>query len=545
MPESSTASPQSPPHRPRLVLIVSDGPLLVGDPEQVAGRAASHAAIRVPPLGIPALATTVATGVDALVHGIVTDSMVDPDTLKIRPTLWSDCRFPTFWTAAAEQGLHTLTIDWPATADDPDLPDAIPPTTINAAVRALSSTDAQPLATLLPEDISDEDTQRGIRFLARMGETLAHANAAIAYETPPDLLAMVLRSGDTIVKDTSLAAFMQQRIESFIENLSTDTAVLIVRRWIAPDDTVARTIPYAMTLIGGPQHPSVRNPAVTLQSLGGGVHMLAGLTCPHGVAVPKWPFLTIHNAQDRPLALGAVEDPTDWDALVQRVLAVTDETGRRKATAVLISRFAQLSAVALMRQRWADLEPIAKRLVTLRGNPQDYWLRIYAADRRGNKADLPEAINAMVEAHGDHVVTNVARCLELITSDQDKTRAILQDIEPAKLPIKSALGMLGRLCLHTGLNQQGTSAIRQAIQLAVATGADRTLLATHLLKDGRPDEAWTAIGRVGKPPGNRMWCLLRLRILLALGRRDQAQQLAAEILEQYPADVKVLQLMQT
>ncbi|MDP6073300.1 MAG: hypothetical protein QGG34_17405, partial [SAR202 cluster bacterium] len=58
-----------------------------------------------------------------------------------------------------------------------------------------------------------------------------------------------------------------------------------------------------------------------------------------------------------------------------------------------------------------------------------------------------------------------------------------------------------------------------------------------------PAAARLALGPLGGPNGAKQWCILRLRILLAMDLHDAAVKLAESILDRYPAESTVLQLM--
>ena len=102
-------------NKPRLLIIISDGPMLVGTPEQVANRPAIHIPVDFPPIPLATIATTIATGVTPVVHGIVTAVTVDDETFRIRETVASDRRFQAFRT---QSGLQTNLINWPAIEGD-------------------------------------------------------------------------------------------------------------------------------------------------------------------------------------------------------------------------------------------------------------------------------------------------------------------------------------------------------------------------------------------------------------------------------------------
>ncbi|MDP6987253.1 MAG: hypothetical protein QGG74_04325 [Phycisphaerales bacterium] len=537
----------SSPAAPRVVLIISNGAPLIGDPAVLGGRPCRHGILRMPHLPLAALAMTAATGVDPLVHDIVTSTVVHPADLTTGPATHADRRFPAFWTDAARSGLRTLAIDWPASEDDPDLPDAITPTTVNTRVGEAEAVDSDRLAACVPPDASAELQDAARHFLTRLDVTFAAAAEAINSESPPDLLAMVLRDSNTPVPDAAMSSAMNEKLDALVSHLPADTPVLIVRRWVDENGNATRAMPYAFTLVGGPQTEAPDTlPGLSLSAVGGGTRRLAGLPCPHGVAVPQWKFVTWADADsNRPLPQGVRESDTDWDSLVDRVQAMPETPAKKKAARCLTYRFATLASIAVTRQRWSELKPLARWLVSLRGDVVDHWLAVYAANRLGDSDAVPTLISAMASAHPNNDVTTIARCIVLATRDPDTTRAMLDPIDAATLPAATALGTLGRLSLLVGLHEPGADAIQRAIQRGVACEADRGILAAHLLRQGQPEHARQALGRLGGPNGAKHWCILRLRILLALDHKDAAAQLAESILDRFPAEPTVVQLMQT
>ncbi len=69
-------------NKPNVVIFVSDGTLLTGFPDSVASRESIHVPISGPEMPFPAMATTIATGVHPMTHGIVTFPEIDEETLK-------------------------------------------------------------------------------------------------------------------------------------------------------------------------------------------------------------------------------------------------------------------------------------------------------------------------------------------------------------------------------------------------------------------------------------------------------------------------------
>ncbi len=177
---------------PRLVIIDSNGPLVVGRPEQLAGRPTITAPISSQEMPLFAIATTVATGFDATVHGVVTKSMVDPNTLKVRPTTYEDRRFPAFWSGGSHAGIHTALIDWPTSEGDPDISSGFGSSSIDSLVEQTSSIDA----SIIESFGLEEDRLKALtsNILDRDRVSLAEAKNLIAGETPPHVVGLALRN---------------------------------------------------------------------------------------------------------------------------------------------------------------------------------------------------------------------------------------------------------------------------------------------------------------------------------------------------------------
>lgn len=528
---------------PRVVLIVSNGPLCIGDPELFGGQPCSHATIKMPQLPLPALAMTAATGVNPLVHGIVTGTQLDPETLQPRPLRSSDRRFPAFWTDAAAAGLRTLAIDWPASDDDPGLPDAVTPHTLNAAINAADVSHHADLAQLLDSTASSDTERLATMYLARLDIVLAAAEAAASESTPPDAMAIVLREPPPSIPPERIAQYVHDRLCPLLTALPAETTVIMVRRWLSGDETT-RVFPSAMTLLGGARKASSVSTGISLLAIGGATRLLCGLPCPHGIVQPRWPFLTLPPQDShRPFATGATSSNMDIAQLVRRVLEMSDGPARTQAIAVLLKEISVLATIGSTSQRFDELAILARGMVDLRGSPVDYWSLVESLHRCGDKEGCDAAVHAMQAAHPSHPATLLAIAMSTIEKAPQQAKQMLGTVDVADFQIRSALGTLGRICLRLDLRQQGEAAIRRAIGLGVANPVDCVALSTHLLRDGQADEAFKVLGRNGIPPNNPKWCILRLRILLALGKTDRARRLADAILVDSPANGEVISLM--
>lgn len=528
---------------PRLVLIVSNAPILLGDPDELGGRPCHHAIIKAPPLPLPALATTAATGVSPLVHGIVCTPLVDRADLSLRPPTYADRCFPAFWTEAAAAGIRTMTIDWPASDDDPSLAITVTPQDLNQAIRAIDVESHPFLETIDAGAKASAERQKIGLFLSRVDFTIAAAQDAAQSSTPPDAIAMVLRHLNEEISAQDSARYIEPRINAFLATLPETATVLIVRKW-ATEESSLRARPYSLTISGGAYRISTVETKVSLGSIGGAARSILNLPCPAGVETPRWAFLGCKDdISHRPFPIGARSATADWDDCVQRACSLPIGPAREKTIRVLTTEIGVLTVVAYAQQRWHELARYAAAMIELRGDPVDHWNLVDAINRGDDQDAKAEAIRNLKAAHPDHPVAKLAHCLELIGPAVDDAKSMLAELDIDSFPVKVALGTLGRISFRAGLEDQGRAAIQQAIHGGIATSADHVALAAHFLRNNSPQDAMTALANNGIPPSNRKWCLLRLRIVLAMGKHDAAKRLAEAIHKEWPADADVSTLM--
>jgi len=535
----------------RVILIVSDGPLLNTEEPTLGGRQTITVPVRVPPMQMPAIATTMATGVEPHIHGIVTWVTVSPENpeqLKLLAIDATHRRYPAFWTQAAGQGLRTMAIDWPATEGDPDLSDAILPTTIARWARNELTTNPGLIDTLPPPDFDQHHRPQVASLLLRLDHVLSEARSTLNAPNPHDALCIGLRTSSLAEVREPIATAVHERLMAFLQAIPDNVVVLMVNAIFPGETGPQKPHLYRMTIIGGPQAEQDKRRVIELHSIGGAVRLLLGLPCPAGTGFPNWPFLKLPptNASNQPFAIGARSDEVDWDAVIERAIIDVEERSDDAPLAVvqnLIRRFSTLARIAMTNARWNQLSDSARRLVTLRGTALDYWMCVLALDRKGDEPSRSLAIEAMVEQFPDLDITKVAQGLGLVATSPDQVRALLQDIDLQTFRIDSALGPIGRLCMQVELQDMGEAWLSRSIERNSATTADRITLANTLLISGNAEAAFAALGTAVSPKGKVEWSLLRLRILLATDRLNAAEQFADAVLGFHPGDPEVMHLM--
>ncbi len=522
---------------PRLVIIVSNGPLVVGRPEQLAGRATISAAISSPDLPLYAIATTVATGFDAIIHGVVTSSTVDSETLKVRPTTYKDRRFPAIWSGAGQTGIQTALIDWPISEGDPDITTELGTSVIDSLVDKSASIDTVTIESLGLED--KELNARAFKILERNNVSFTQAKDVLTFEHPPHIIGIALENPLFGEMPQSITKHIQAELESFLSSLAEETNVLIVHKKTneSGNSHNLRFVLEATFLVDGCERETLQ--PVALKSIGGAAYVLANIPCPMGVLVPKFAFLE-SNKESNPSPVFPAQvskDETDWLAISDKLLDLRNSGNEsaQEAILILIIQFSTMSQISFLEHRWAQLEQYSNYLMKIRGRAVDYWFKILAIHQQGRLEELPEAVDRLTVRFVDQHISAIAKSLLLIEDSPEEVKLLLEGIDPREIQVGPCVGTFGRLLIRAGLIDQGVKALTMMVRSGIAIPADRAVLANVFLDQEKYELAHNAIGRIGLSKGHLSWRLIRLQILVALQKKDEAIQLATSIKEQYPS----------
>ena len=478
-------------NKPRLVIIISDGPMIVDTPEQVANRPAIHIPINFPPIPLATIATTIATGVTPVVHGIVTAVTVDDETFQIRKAVASDRRFQAFWT---QSGLQTKLINWPATEGD-----------------------------------SDATSYECNDIFAKAEECL-----------DADVIGMVLPSKAREQSTPEIVLEQQQELETFLSSLSYDTRVLLVHKRTNNAGYIlkARHSLCATFLIDGCAH-ELRQ-ASYLPVIGGAMYVLSGVSPPMGVKLPKWPFIMpLFDCLETGLfPINPKTEDTDWLQIIDKI----SESKNKESIALLKQRFTTLVSVSFKKKLWKELEHNSEYLIQLEGKPFERWLKILALHQQDKKEELAAAIDDLCDFYPKIFIARIAKSLLLYEANPDEALELLKNIDPTKIGVFHALGTLGRICLRVGLNDKGIAAMELAMKTHTSIPADRAQLAQYYVEQDNYEHALQVLGSAGIG-GNITWQELRLRILVALQLTDQAKQVASNIIKIKPTHAEAIRVL--
>ncbi|MDP7030386.1 MAG: hypothetical protein QF733_09220 [Phycisphaerales bacterium] len=479
---------------PLTILIAANGPLWDASPEAIGGRSARTIPVRSPLTPLAGVATTIVTGVSPLMHDIVTDLVPGRDGDLVPPTA-AHRRFPAFWSEA-DLARATVTIDWPATDEDPDLPSENRLTTSGAA-----------------------PGERSLAGIQMMAEAAARADVRV--------VALALAGLDPDARHTQDPAPLAAAIDAVFASTPPDTVGLILHRG-------SRARQHVLLVVGGAEGESPATARTTLSSVGGNVRRLVGSTLPLGCGVGPLPGLDLPpvDAASRPIARLSAGQTLQWPE-------APDAPDAALLRGVQIRRLTCLSRYAFIRRDWERLASIAEDLASVRGDQPECWMALLAAFQQGDQGDVPTAADRCTTRFPDTPLAYLAAAMLAAPTDPEAAARSLESIDPEDLPFDTMPGPFGRLCLRVGRAEVGRAALERAMQTGSATAADRLALARHLLLAGQPQDARAALGGVGGPGGPKAWALLRLKILKACGDRQAADTLSRALLRQHPADADV------
>ncbi|MDP7071102.1 MAG: hypothetical protein QF561_07115 [Phycisphaerales bacterium] len=483
---------------PLVVLIAADGPLWPEHPTELAGRHVQHVAIKSPLTPLAGLATTMATGVSPLTHDVVTNWVPDETGETLVSVSAAHRLFPAFWSDDT-LGPATVTIDWPATQGDSDLPES----------HCRSSTGDTPKArslaaiNLLNEAASAPSTRAIALALGGLSHRKDREGTAIAI---------------TSELDRTLAA------------LPSTTLVLIVHQ--TPEGTQ-----HQLTIIGGDAPTDQHAPATTLSGVGGAIRRLTGAALSHGVVFGRTPGLTLPPIDPAQRTIPAIRlaSPVDWEKSIQ----IAGEASDAEHMTMMTRRLACLCRYAFARRDWERMGKLAGDLASIRGEPFEHWMTLLAASRVNDQERLETAAATCVARFPESPLATLAQGMVQIATEPEAASSLLATLSASDLPMDTMLGVHGRLCIRAGLHELGRASLEQAMQRGVATVVDRIALAGHLLQFGQPDRARAALGSVGGPGGPKNWALLRLRVLKACGASSAAESLSQALIERHPGDADV------
>ncbi len=523
---------------PPLVLIVADFELTGNSNSQaLVGRNIHQVPILGVDLPFASLATTIATGVHAMTHGIVTFAEVDSETLTLRPVNATDRLFPAIWS----YGVSTCLIGWPGARNDELVVSEVSQAhlhenteAVDAMVRAAENVDALTsiMSVLPPIEV--------IQYRLQLA-TIHQAAIQLESSDSPELIGIALKSLET--PNEVLEQHVQSEFKSFLQRIPSESNVVIVQNCTQSEKMPEHyTASYYITSNGGSQ-PIY--PPAELPRVGGSLYRLFGRECPYGVSNADWDFLPpLNKTAERLFPLSPKQDGRDWDAIIESLLKkqIEDEKSVSKTINLIVRRFVVLTNLALRYDRWDRIEEYSRHLIALRGATRDYWMKVLCLFRQGKNDGLSEESHELIQRFPSIPVSILAECMLLHSEDEQlKTKLLSLDLSEMKIP--SSVGIYGVLLIRAGCIEEGMEALCKAQAIGALYSSERAVLAEQYYQLEQFERAIQTLGSIGHQGGKFVWRLLRLKILVALQETELAGALSRSILEAYPDNEHVKQIM--
>tara|TARA_X000001036_G_scaffold68434_3_gene59419 strand:+ start:1830 stop:3428 length:1599 start_codon:yes stop_codon:yes gene_type:complete len=526
---------------PNTVIIFSDGPLTNDFSSLSDKRPVVTLPIQTAETPFAEVATTIATGVNAMHHGIVTPVELDENTLDFRFVDSSDWAFPAFWS----QGIRSALFGWPATAGDSDAVCNCTPRFIRE-ILLNDEPDLRDLLVALPKSMELPSLDSAAEWRLKMQlKKIALADLFLENESAVDVVALALKCPDEPLPD-EYNELLRNQIETFVSKISIKTNIILIQRISIRRDG-KQAYKYLVTYLLSGDTQVIKSPRqFDFANIGGSIYSLNGRVSPHGVAQNQYGFLPcLKMEESRPFPNLVNSDQKNWDALIKKLISERDNKSIdiSKAFSLLITRFVALSDITYKLNRWDYLQEYSDYLIDLRGYPRDHWLKILSLQRQNKKEELSIAIDRLEQGYSSIPITMLAKSLVAIDHDLPSAISMLQGIDVSEIKILQSLGIYGVLAIRAGLIDQGIHALERAVDFDMASGGERVMLALQYFNNEADEKALEVLGGIGFSGGKIEWRILRLKILIRLDDLDKARSLADSILEQDPTNELVPKLM--
>ena len=271
------------------------------------------------------------------------------------------------------------------------------------------------------------------------------------------------------------------------------------------------------------------------------MYALSGVSCPMGVKLPQWPFITalVDCLETRSFPINPRKNETDWLHMIDKI----SESKNEDSIALLKQRFTTLISISFKKKLWKTLEYNSECLIQLEGKPFERWLKILALHQQDKKEELITAVDDLCDFYPNLFITRIAKSLLLFKAKPDETLELLKDIDPKKVAVFHALGTFGRICIRVGLEEKGVQALQLALQKQIFIPADRVHLALHYANKEDFESALKSLGHMGIGGNITLARSFDYAYLLHCNSIDQAREVAGNILRLNPAHEQALNVL--
>jgi tetratricopeptide (TPR) repeat protein len=188
---------------------------------------------------------------------------------------------------------------------------------------------------------------------------------------------------------------------------------------------------------------------------------------------------------------------------------------------------------------------IASLMVRIEASQANVWRLAFACQQSGDSKGAAEASQRLLESFPGSSVALLSAALLSDSTNTEELRAIVDAIDPATIRLPSVRSTWGRTAIRAGRVEDGLAVLEKLIDKGTPLLMDRVVAASSMRSKGENARALSLLGPVGSGPTAPLnWRVLRARLLLETGHREEARALAQSILEAFPFESRAKQVLE-
>ncbi|MCH2143834.1 MAG: tetratricopeptide repeat protein [Phycisphaerales bacterium] len=513
-----------------------------------------------------ARAAIIASGLPTSVSGVDLPQVLVPEPLHVRPRRASDCAFPWVWDLVVDAGMQAGIVGWPGLSSVEGSSARM--VSIDALKQQGRGSDHWPLAApfvtpsncrdavaaaRIATDDLDVSPYRAMLDVLPTKQMVHRARGAIA-TCLSGLGAMEVLGADGL--DLAMFNLQLPPLSPALKPLVTCLIDLSARRILdvtGPDTTllVVSSFRGSNRLLLATRDTDDDGETTrqgTLLDITPTILGCLGITPPEDLAGSDQGVVGAGVTPRFDIAPDSDDQGMDLDHLIERLL-VGDADGMtaRRRDALLRFTLTTLHAKRIKAYRALDFGLVRKwteRLLRFTPSARNMWELAFACNRLGDHEGAAAASRELLDKHpGSSEAVLSAALLDQGRNNTSELKVIVESVDPTGLRSPSISGVWGRLAIRVGNMEEGMAALITLVERGVALPIDRFALVRACMQLGEHEKAAKYIGGLGSGRrGLLKWRILRARVLLKVGRKDEALQIAESILVSHPMEKNAVEI---
>jgi hypothetical protein len=276
---------------------------------------------------------------------------------------------------------------------------------------------------------------------------------------------------------------------------------------------------------------------------------LLGVDCPDHVAGRSLFESPMQSTQTISMPDEAEDHPSESRTLINAM-----EEGefkklpnQRKRTLVrfLKQRLLDKWNKARMKLDFKSAARTAELMVRFEASQINLWRRAFACQHSGDSDGASKAVQSLLELYPGSPVALLSAALMSESASTEELRTIVDAIDPSTLNLPSVRSTWGRTAIKAGRIDEGLDVLEKIIDTGSPLLMDRVVAASVMRSKGDDARALELLGPVGSGETSPLnWRILRARLLVANGRKEEACSIARSILAAFPLESRAKEILE-